>query len=84
MGRSMRWADGRRGTDRPRSRRAAAFVGPSDAAIAHPCTMNVTLNRVSSVTYGNGVERQKYNVKVSWSGNSQSAEVHRMTMPRDA
>ena len=57
------------------------LVGPSDAATAHPCTMNVTLNRVSSVTYGNGVERQKYTVKVSWSGKSQTAEVHRMTMP---
>ena len=60
------------------------LVGPSDAAVSNPCTMNVTLDRVSSVTYGNGVERQKYNVKVSWSGHSQSAEVHRMTMPGNA
>jgi hypothetical protein len=60
------------------------LVGPSDAATANPCTMNVTLNRVSSVTYGNGVERQKYNVKVSWSGRSQTAEVHRMIMPSGA
>jgi hypothetical protein len=46
--------------------------------------MRVSLDRVSSVTYGNGVERQKYNVKVSWSDRSQSAEVHRMVMPSSA
>jgi hypothetical protein len=43
--------------------------------------MRVTLDRVSSVTYASGVERQKYNVKVSWNGRSQTAEVHRMIMP---
>ncbi|HEX5017532.1 MAG TPA: hypothetical protein VFX15_08105, partial [Actinomycetes bacterium] len=61
------------------------LVGPSDAAVSNPCTMRVTLDRVSSVTYANGVERQKYNVKVSWGADrSQSAEVHRMIMPAQA
>jgi hypothetical protein len=64
---------------------AGALLGaPSDAAVANPCEMRVTLDRVSSVTYGNGVERQKYEVKVSWSDRSQTAEVHRMVMPASA
>jgi exopolysaccharide biosynthesis protein len=46
--------------------------------------MNVTLDRTSSVTYANGVERNTYKVKVSWNGKSQSAEVQRMVMPPKA
>lgn len=61
---------------------AGALLGaPSDAAVSAPCTMRVTIDRISSVTYGNGVERNKYNVKVNWDNRSQSAEVHRMVMP---
>ena len=60
------------------------LVAPSDAATTNPCTMNVTLNRVNSVTYGNGVVRQEYNVKVTASGKTQTAEVHRMVMPPQA
>ena len=64
---------------------AGALLGaPSDAAVTTPCTMRVTIDRVSSVTYGNGVERNKYNVKVSWGDRSQTAEVHRMVMPSKA
>ena len=64
---------------------AGALLGaPSDAAVANPCTMRVTLDRVSNVTYGNGVERQEYAVKVSWGDRSQTAEVHRMVMPASA
>jgi hypothetical protein len=57
---------------------------PSDAAVTTPCTMRVTIDRVSSTTYGNGVERNRYNVKVSWGDRSQTAEVHRMAMPAKA
>jgi hypothetical protein len=64
---------------------AGALLGaPSDAAVAAPCNMRVTIDRVSSVTYGNGVERNEYNVRVSWDGRSQTAEVHRMVMPAKA
>jgi hypothetical protein len=60
------------------------LVAPSDAATTTPCVMRVTLDRVSSVTYSSGVERQRYNVQVSWNGRSQSAEVQRMIMPAGA
>ncbi len=65
---------------------AGALLGaPSDAAVAAPCTMRTTIDRTSSVTYGNGVERNEYTVKVNWTVNgtarSQTAEVHRMVMP---
>lgn len=64
---------------------AGALLGaPSDAAVASPCTMRVTIDRTSSVTYGNGVERNEYTVKVSWGDRSQTAEVHRMVMPAKA
>jgi hypothetical protein len=46
--------------------------------------MRVTLDRVSSTTYSNGVERQKYTAKVSWNDRSQTAEVQRMIMPSGA
>ncbi len=50
--------------------------------------MRVTVDRVNSVTYGNGVERNEYNVKVNWTTNnqprSQTAKVHRMVMPPKA
>ena len=37
---------------------AGAYLGaPSDAATTAPCTMRVAIDRVSSVTYANGVER---------------------------
>jgi hypothetical protein len=57
---------------------------PSDAASVTPCTMRVTLDRVSSTTYANGVVRQKYSAKVSWNDRSQTAEVQRMVMPSGA
>ena len=64
-----------------------ALVGaPSQAGTITPCTMKVTkLDRTNSVTYANGVERNVYQVTVSWgSGRTESAEVHRMVMPPNA
>ena len=46
--------------------------------------MRVNIDRISSVSYGNGVERNKYTVKVSWGNRSQTAEVLRMVMPPKA
>jgi hypothetical protein len=46
--------------------------------------MRVSVDRTASVTYANGVERNKYTVKVSWGNRSQTAEVHRMVMPPKA
>lgn len=63
---------------------AALSVTPSDAATNHPCLMRVTVDRVSNVTYASGVERDKYNVKVTLDGRTQSAEVQRMVMPSSA
>ena len=64
---------------------AGALLGsPSDAAVSAPCTMRVNIDRTSSVTYSNGVERNEYTVKVSWGNRSQTAEVHRMVMPPKA
>jgi hypothetical protein len=61
---------------------AGALLGaPSDAATTTPCTMRVSIDRTSSVTYANGVERNVYKVKVSWGDRSQTADVHRMVMP---
>jgi hypothetical protein len=64
---------------------AGALLGaPSDAAVTTPCTMRVTLDRISSTTYGTGVVRTRYTAKVSWGSRSQTAEVHRMVMPAKA
>ncbi|MEO8106313.1 MAG: phosphodiester glycosidase family protein [Actinomycetes bacterium] len=64
---------------------AGALLGaPSDAATSTPCTMTVNIDRTSSVTYANGVERNVYKVKVSWADRSQTADVHRMVMPPKA
>ena len=46
--------------------------------------MRVNIDRTSSVTYANGVERNVYKVKVSWGDRSQTADVHRMVMPAKA
>lgn len=64
---------------------AGALLGaPSNAASTAPCTMRVNIDRTSSVTYANGVERNVYQVKVSWADRSQTAVVHRMVMPAKA
>ena len=60
------------------------LVPPSNAATSKPCTMKVSLDKISSVTYSSGVERQRYNAKVTWDGRSQTAEVQRMVMPAKA
>lgn len=62
-----------------------ALLGvPSDAATTNPCTMRVNIDRTSSMTYANGVQRNVYKVKVSWGDRSQTADVHRMVMPAKA
>ncbi len=62
-----------------------ALLGtPSDAATTTPCIMGVNIDRTSSTTYANGVERSVYKVKVSWADRSQTADVHRMVMPAKA
>ncbi len=62
----------------------ALLGSPSDAATTTPCTMRVTIDRTSSTTYANGVERNVYKVKVNWADRSQTAEVDRMVMPAKA
>ena len=59
----------------------AALVAPVEAAAPSPCTMTVKLDRTSTQTYANGVERNVYNVRVTYAGKTQTAEVHRMVMP---
>jgi len=58
-----------------------ALVAPVEAAPQAPCTMTVKLDRTSTQTYANGVQRDVYNVKVTYGGKTQTAEVHRMVMP---
>jgi len=63
----------------------ALMAVPVDAAAPVPCDMQVRIDRRSSETYANGVERNVYDVKVTWNGDkSQTAVVQRMVMPANA
>jgi hypothetical protein len=63
---------------------AALVAVPVDAAAPAPCTMTVRIDRTSTETYANGVERSTYDVRVTWDGKSQTAEAQRMVMPGKA
>jgi hypothetical protein len=57
---------------------------PVEAATPTPCDMQVRVDRRSSEVYANGVERNVYDVKVTWGDKSQTAVVQRMVMPPKA
>lgn len=68
---------------------AVALLGGLLAAVpvsaaAPSCTMTVTLDKKSSVTYPNGLERNTYKATVAGAGRTQTATVQRMSMPVSA